>query len=70
MSTMVMANKGEGNPNNSRHINIRYFYIKELIESGLVTVEYCPTLEMKADILTKPLIGNNFFKLRQMILKS
>ena len=70
MSTMVMANKGEGNPNNSRHINIRYFYIKELIDSGEITVKYCPTSEMKADLLTKPLIGNNFFKLRQMILKN
>jgi hypothetical protein len=67
-STMVMANKGKGNPSNSKHINIRYFYIKELIDAYLITLKYCSTSEMKADLMTKPIIGNQFKILRGMIL--
>jgi hypothetical protein len=69
-STMVMANKGSGNPSNSKHINIRYFYIKELIDANFITLHYCPTAEMKADLMTKPITGNQFKNLRGMILNN
>ena len=38
-----------------KHIDIRHHFIREAIESEIITVEYCPTKEMLADILTKPL---------------
>ena len=40
--------------NKSRHINIRYFFIKDRIENGEMRVEYCPTDLMLADYYTKP----------------
>ena len=35
----------------SRHINIRYFWIKDRTESNNVEIRHCPTLEMLADFL-------------------
>ena len=35
----------------SRHINIRYFWIKDRTEANQITIRHCPTLEMLADFL-------------------
>lgn len=39
----------------TKHIDLRYHYIKDLIQSGFATVKYLSTQEMIADVLTKPL---------------
>ena len=52
----------------SRHINIRYFFIKDKIEKETIQVVYCPTESMLADFFTKPLQGNLFRKFRRVIL--
>ena len=39
----------------TKHIDVRYHYIRELVSFGKVAVDYIPTEDMKADILTKPL---------------
>jgi len=39
----------------TKHINVRYHYIRELVAFNKVTVEYIPTEEMVANMLTKPL---------------
>ena len=38
----------------TKHIDIRYHYIRECVQNGQIQLKYCPTDEMKADILTKP----------------
>lgn len=52
----------------SRHINIRYFFIKDQSEDLGVTIRHCPTLQMLGDFFTKPLQGNLFRKFRDVIL--
>jgi hypothetical protein len=52
----------------SRHINIRYFFIKDRILDGDMDVIYCPTELMLADFYTKPLQGSLFKKFRSVIL--
>jgi hypothetical protein len=52
----------------SKHINVRYFSIKEKIDEEIVTVSHLPTDQMKADILTKPLFGSKFIQMQQWIL--
>ena len=52
----------------TRHINIRYFFVKDRIERKELFVEYCPTEDMIADYFTKPLQGALFRKFRKMIL--
>jgi hypothetical protein len=39
----------------SKHIDIRYHFIRDLAEKGLVDVEYVHSMEMVADGMTKPL---------------
>jgi hypothetical protein len=39
----------------SKHIDVQYHYTRELVEDGVVSIEYVPTAEMAADCLTKPL---------------
>ena len=44
----------------SRHINIRYYHAKEMVESGDIVFEYCPTELMRADVMTKAMGGADF----------
>jgi hypothetical protein len=53
---------------NSRHIDIRYFFIKDRMGLEDIDVQYCPTEQMLADFFTKPLQGNLFRKFKAVIL--
>ena len=53
---------------NSRHIHIRYFFVKDRIDKGEFRVEYCPTYLMIADFFTKPLFGIRFREFRKVIM--
>ena len=44
----------------TKHIDIRYHYIREIIDSGAVTIGYCPTADMIADLFTKALPSYKF----------
>ena len=46
----------------------RYFWIKDRLKSEKIQVIYCPTAKMIADFFTKPLQGNLFRKLRDVVL--
>ena len=52
----------------SRHINIRHFWIKDHMEQEKITVRHCPTLQMLGDFFTKPLQGGLFTRFRDVIL--
>lgn len=39
----------------SKHIETKEKYIRELCDQGIIHLEYCPTENMAADLLTKPL---------------
>ena len=45
-----------------KHIIIKYYYIREQIDSGLLRLNYVFTKEMKANSLTKPLLKSDFFR--------
>jgi hypothetical protein len=67
-STMVLANKGRSTSSKTRHIGVRYFWVADRIEQGEVVLEYLCTEDMVADILTKPLQGALFRKMRALLL--
>jgi hypothetical protein len=52
----------------TKHINIRYFFIQDRIKNKEISVKYCPTDQMLADYFTKPLQGAKFTLFRDMIL--
>jgi hypothetical protein len=52
----------------TRHMKIKFHYIKEKVKDGSVTVSYCPTGNMVADIMTKALDRILFERFRDMLL--
>lgn len=51
----------------TKHIAIKYHFIRESIEKGEVALEYCRTEEQLVDILTKALPQEKFCYLRELI---
>ena len=51
----------------TKHIEIRYHFIRDLVERNIVYLEYIPIEHQKADIFTKPLNRSKFETLRQVI---
>jgi hypothetical protein len=68
MSTIALATKGAGSSDRTRHVSIRYFWMKDRVASGDIEIVYKPTADMVADILTKPLHGDLFIRLRRLLL--
>jgi hypothetical protein len=66
--TIASIMKGRPASDRSRHVSVRYFWLKERIDSGEVDIQYLPTGEMVADLLTKPLQGDKFRELRDKLL--
>lgn len=51
----------------TKHIDIHYHYhYRECVQNGQIQLQYCPTNDMKADILTKPLTRQKFEYLRSL----
>ena len=54
----------------TKHINVRYYFIKDYIDRNEVHVVHCPTESMIADYFTKPLQGSKFILFRDIIMGS
>ena len=68
-SAILLAKNGKASSSKrTKHINIRYFFITDRIAAGEVTIEWCPTIEMVGDYMTKPLQGTAFKKFRDLIM--
>ena len=68
-STILLLENGKrSSSKRTRAINIRYFFLTDQIEKGNLSVEYCPTKEMWADYMTKPLQGSLEIQLRKKIM--
>ena len=39
---------------NSRHVDIRYFFVKDRVDRKEIEISYCPTESMVADFLRNP----------------
>ncbi len=48
----------------TKHIDIRYHFIREALQDDVIDLRFCPTSEMVADVLTKPLSRNRFEQFR------
>ena len=68
-SSILLETNGRGSSGKrTRHINVRYFFIADRVKSKEVRIEHCPTGIMIADYFTKPLQGQLFRQLRDMIM--
>ena len=68
-SAILLENNGKlSSSNRTKHINIRYFFVKDCIERKEFEIQFCGTDDMWADIHTKPLQGKKFIAFRKTIL--
>jgi hypothetical protein len=68
-STMKLEEKGkESSGKRTRHFEIKYFYVTDLVGRNEVKVIYCSTDKMIADYHTKPLTGWKFRFFRDLIM--
>ena len=51
----------------SKHMDIKYHFIRDQVNDGMVEVKYCKSEDMLADIMTKGLYGERFTRLRRMV---
>ena len=49
----------------SKHIEIKYHYIRDMVQRKVVLVQYIPTDEHFVDVLTKPLTRTKFKYFRE-----
>ena len=67
-STIALIKRGRPASNQTKHIAIKFFFVSDLLNQQTINIEFSQSENMLADILTKPLQGNQFVKLRDMIL--
>jgi hypothetical protein len=48
----------------TKHIDIRHHFVRDAVEDKMIHLKFCPTEEMVADALTKPLPKTSFQELR------
>ena len=52
----------ENDTKRSKHIDIKYHFIKELVEEGKIKFQHIPTKELVADGLTKALSNTEYYR--------
>ena len=52
----------------SKHIDIRYHFIREEVQKGTVNLVYVPTNDNAADIFTKPMPRIKLMKFKSIIM--
>ena len=62
--------EGNGVNNRTKHIDIKYHFVRDTVRDKVISINYCPTEEMIADSLTKPLTHKIFEKFRDQVLES
>ena len=55
-------------PVRTKYIAIKYHHFRSLVDSKVINIDYIDTKKQLADMLTKPIENNQFFKLRFMLM--
>jgi hypothetical protein len=64
----IALSKNSMTTGRSKHMDVRYHFCREKVESGDIEVQYCATENMLADVLTKPLVSARHSKLCNAIM--
>jgi hypothetical protein len=69
MSAILLETNGKASSTKrTKHIKVKYFFIKDKVDQGEITVEHCPTDQMWTDINTKPKQGLYFRTFRSRMM--
>ena len=64
----LMLARNDSQHQRTKHIDIRHHFVREHVASGALELQWISTLQQKADLLTKQLLGKPFMRLRDMLL--
>ena len=67
-SAITLVSDGATTSDRSKHVHIRNNFIHQYIADGSMGITHCPTNDMIADLLTKPLPKHLFLYLRDYLL--
>ena len=59
---------GNGASPRRKHIDVKYYYVREQMKEGTINIKWVVTQDQPADILTKPLPVDAFERHRQFIM--
>jgi hypothetical protein len=51
----------------SKHIEMRYHYVRDMVQKNVLSIQYVPTTEQTTDIFTKPLSLTKFVYFRDKL---
>lgn len=63
----ITMSKNPVNFKRSKHIDVKYYFVRQCVDNGETLIIYCPTEEMLADPLTKALPKVHFEYLRSKL---
>lgn len=59
---------GRNNFHKTKHMDVKYHYVRQLVTDSVLAPEYLPTAQMIADVLTKPVLKDQFQQLSWQLL--
>lgn len=66
-SSTIKLSKNSVFHGRSKHIDIKFHFLRDLVKDGVVELSYCNSQEQVADIMTKPIKLDQYLKLRKMM---
>ena len=51
----------------TKHIEMRYYYVRDIVQKNILSIQYVLTAKQTADILTKPLSLTKFVYFRDKL---
>jgi len=63
-TSAICISKNPVQHSKTKHIEIRHHFLRDHVEKGNISLEFCKTEDQVADIFTKPLLREQFEKLR------
>lgn len=59
---------GENISSKTKHVELRLFRLRHIVQQALFDLEYVTSEQNISDILTKPMVGKKFIKLRALVM--
>lgn len=68
MEDNIVAMKWGNSDKRTKHVDIQYRFLRDMVARGALDLEYCPIDLMFAGLTIKPLLSSRFKELRAKIL--
>ena len=68
-SAILLEVNGKGSSSKrTKHMKVRYYFVRDKVESKEVSIKHCPTERMWADVLKKPKLGKAYRTFRSHLM--